>query len=284
MAQLRIEKIDLGDLSMKLTGKVALVTGSSQGIGQGIVLRLAEAGADVVINYRSHPEGAEETLAKVQAIGGRCHMAQCPNGQDSIKGHTIRADLGSVAEVRQLVAESIAHFGKLDILVNNAGIEKHAAFWDVTEADYDAVLNVNLKGVFFATQAFAQHLIETKRPGKIINISSVHEDLPFPNFAAYCVSKGGMKMLTRNLAVELGAFGITINNVAPGAIETPINTQLLNNPEKLGALLKNIPLGRLGQPQDVASLVAFLASADADYITGSTFFVDGGLLWNYQEQ
>jgi glucose 1-dehydrogenase len=258
---------------MKLAGKVALVTGSSQGIGQSIV-----------INYRSHPEGAEETLAKVQAIGGRCHMAQCSNGQDSLQGHTIRADLGNVAEVRQLIAESIEHFGKLDILVNNAGIEKHAAFWDVTEADYDAVLNVNLKGVFFATQAFVQHLIATKRTGKIINISSVHEDLPFPNFAAYCVSKGGMKMLTRNLAIELGSLGITINNVAPGAIETPINTKLLNDPEKLRALLKNIPLGRLGQPQDVASVVAFLASADADYITGSTFFVDGGLLWNYQEQ
>ena len=265
---------------MKLEGKVALVTGSSQGIGQSIVLQLAKAGADVVINYRSHPEGAEETLAKVQAIGGKCHMAQCPNAQ----GHTIQADLGSVTEVRQLLAESIARFGKLDILVNNAGIEKHAAFWEVTEADYDAVLNVNLKGVFFATQSFVQHLINTHRTGKIINISSVHEDLPFPNFAAYCVSKGGMKMLTRNLAVELGSFGITINNVAPGAIETPINTQLLNNSAKLGALLNTIPLGRLGQPQEVASLVEFLASADADYITGSTFFVDGGLLWNYQEQ
>jgi glucose 1-dehydrogenase len=279
---------------MKLAGKVALVTGSSQGIGQRIVLQLAEAGADVVINYRSHPEGAEETLAKVQAIQakrnsegtvGKCYIAQCPQDQDfTVQGHTIRADLGTVAEVRQLIEESIAHFGKLDILVNNAGIEKHAPFWEVTEADYDAVLNVNLKGVFFATQAFVQHLLETKRPGKIINISSVHEDLPFPNFAAYCVSKGGMKMLTRNLAVELGAFGITINNVAPGAIETPINTELLNNPEKLGTLLKNIPLGRLGQPQDVASLVAFLASSEANYITGSTFFVDGGLLWNYQEQ
>ncbi len=265
---------------MNLEGKVALVTGSSQGIGQSIVLKLAQAGADVVINYRSHPEGAEETLAKVQAIGGNCHMAKCLNAQ----GHTIQADLGSVTEVRQLIAESIDHFGKLDVLVNNAGIEKHAPFWDVTEADYDAVLNINLKGVFFATQAFVQHLIATKRPGKIVNISSVHEDLPFPNFAAYCVSKGGMKMLTRNLAVELGALGITINNVAPGAIETPINTKLLNDSAKLGALLNNIPLGRLGQPQDVASLVAFLASADADYITGSTVFVDGGLLWNYQEQ
>ncbi|MBW4523081.1 MAG: glucose 1-dehydrogenase [Scytolyngbya sp. HA4215-MV1] len=265
---------------MNLEGKVVLVTGSSQGIGQGIVLRLAQAGADVVINYRSHPEGAEETLEKVQAIGGRCHMAQCPSSQ----GFTVKADLGSIEEVRQLIAESIQHFGRLDVLVNNAGIEKHAPFWEVTEADYDAVLNVNLKGVFFATQAFVQHLIATQRSGKIINISSVHEELPFPNFTAYCVSKGGMRMFTRNLAVELGPLGITINNVAPGAIETPINTKLLNDPTKLNALLQNIPLNRLGQPADVASLVAFLASSNADYITGSTFVVDGGLLWNYHEQ
>lgn len=265
---------------MTLAGKVALVTGSSQGIGQGIVLALAEAGADVVINYRSNPDGAEDTLKKVTAIGGKCYLARCRPAH----GHIVQADLGSVAMVRDLIAESIGHFGKLDILVNNAGIEKHAPFWEVTEADYDAVLNVNLKGVFFATQTFVQHLLETKRPGKIINISSVHEDLPFPNFTAYCVSKGGLKMLTRNLAIELGRSGITINNVAPGAIETPINTKLLNDPEKLGALLNQIPLGRLGQPQDVAALVTFLASAAADYITGSTFFVDGGLLWNYQEQ
>jgi glucose 1-dehydrogenase len=263
---------------MKLAGKVALVTGSSQGIGQGIVLRLAEAGADVIINYRSHPEGANETLEKVRALGGKCHLAECPHA------HTIKADLGSVEMVRELVAESIEHFGKLDILVNNAGIEKHAPFWEVSEADYDAVMNVNLKGVFFATQSFVQHLIATNRPGKIINISSVHEELAFPNFTAYCASKGGMRMMARNLAVELGSLGITINNVAPGAIETPINTKLLNDAEKLNSLLNNIPLKRLGQPQDVASLVAFLASSDADYITGSTFVVDGGLLCNYQEQ
>ncbi|NJN85931.1 MAG: glucose 1-dehydrogenase [Leptolyngbyaceae cyanobacterium SL_7_1] len=266
---------------MNLNGKVALVTGSSQGIGQAVVLRLANAGAKVVINYRSHPEGAEDTLAKVEAIGGNCFMAQCPTAQ---QGYTVKADLGNVDEIRQLIAESIQHFGKLDILVNNAGIEKHAAFWEVTEADYDAVMNVNLKGVFFATQVFVQHLLTTQRSGKIINISSVHEELPFPNFTAYCASKGGMKMLTRNLAIELAPLGITINNVAPGAIETPINTKLLNNPEKLGALLNNIPLGRLGQPNDVAALVTFLASDDADYITGTTVFVDGGLLWNYQEQ
>ncbi|NEO87985.1 MAG: glucose 1-dehydrogenase [Spirulina sp. SIO3F2] len=258
---------------MKLDGKVALVTGSSQGIGQAIAIRLAAAGAKVIINYRSHPEGAEATVNKINTAAGSNNQA-----------YAIQADLGQVENVQRLVKESIEHFGQLDVLVNNAGIEKHAAFWDVTEKDFDAVLNVNLKGVFFATQAATQHWMATQRPGKVVNISSVHEDLPFPNFAAYCASKGGLKMLTRNLSVELAPHNITINNVAPGAIETPINTKLLNDPEKLGALLKNIPLGRLGQPGDVASLVEFLASDDAGYITGSTFFVDGGLTWNYQEQ
>jgi glucose 1-dehydrogenase len=255
---------------MKLAGKVALVTGSSGGIGQAIAIRLAEEGADIVIDYRSHPDGAAETKAKVEATGR--------------KGHVVQADLGNIADVRKLVDEGIQQFCKLDILVNNAGLEKNADFWDVTEADYDSVINVNLKGVFFATQAIVQHLKETNRPGKIVNISSVHEELPFPHFTSYCVSKGGVKMMMRNLAVELGPLGITINNVAPGAIETPINTKLLNNPEQLNAVLKNIPLGRLGKPEDVAALVSFLASPDADYITGSTFYVDGGLLWNYQEQ
>lgn len=260
---------------MKLEGKVALVTGSSQGIGQAIAIRLAQEGADVVINYRSHPEGAEETLARVKAAGGKCH---------TIDGITVRADTGTVTEVRRMIAESIDRLGKLDILVNNAGIERHADFWEATEADYDAVLNVNLKGVFFATQSFVQHLMATKRSGKVINISSVHEELPFPHFTSYCASKGGLRMMTRNLGVELAPYGITVNNVAPGAIETPINTKLLNDSEKLGALLQNIPMGRLGKSEDVAGMVAFLASADADYITGSTFVVDGGLLWNYHEQ
>ena len=267
---------------MRLAGKVALVTGSSQGIGQAIAIRLAKAGAKVVINYRSHPEGAEETVEMVNAAGGECHKAEgyC----DDDRGYSIGADLRIVDDVRRLIAESIDHFGQLDILVNNAGIEKNAPFWEVEEKAFDAVISVNLKGVFFATQSMVKHLMATKRSGKIINISSVHEELPFPNFAAYCASKGGLKMLTRNLGVELAPHGITINNVAPGAIETPINTKLLNDPEKLNALLTNIPLGRLGQPGDVASLVEFLASDDASYITGSTFVVDGGLTWNYQEQ
>jgi glucose 1-dehydrogenase len=255
---------------MKLDGKVALVTGGSKGIGQAIAIRVASEGARVAFNYRSHREGADETLEKIKSSGS--------------EGFTLQADLSSIAGVRGLVDGTIDRFGKLDILVNNAGIEKSADFWDVTEEDYDAVLNVNLKSVFFATQEFVKHLRSTKTPGKVINISSVHEELPFPHFAAYCASKGGLKMLMRDLAVELAPLGINVNNVAPGAIETPINANLANDPAKLGALLQNIPLGRMGKPNDVASLVAFLASAEADYITGATFYVDGGLLWNYREQ
>ncbi|MBW4442058.1 MAG: glucose 1-dehydrogenase [Plectolyngbya sp. WJT66-NPBG17] len=256
---------------MTLEGKVALVTGSSQGIGQVIAVYLAQAGADIVIDYRSHPDGAKETLAKVEAAGR--------------KGHIVQADLSSISDIRKLVSEGIQCFGRLDILVNDAGVDgKNADFWDITEVDYDTVLNINLKGTFFTTQAFVQQLIETKRTGKIINISSVHEEMAFPHFTSYCASKGGVKMMMRNLAVELGPLGITINNIAPGAIETPINTKLLNDPVKLNSLKQNIPLGRLGTPDDIAPMIVFLASSASDYITGATFYVDGGLIRNYHEQ
>ena len=251
---------------MKLLGKKALVTGSNQGIGQAIAIRLAVEGADIVVDYVTHPETAHSVLKL-----GR-------------KAVAIRGDLSNVADTQQMVHESVEALGGLDILVNNAGVETRAPFWEVTEANYDFVLNINLKGAFFATQAFARHRMEAKQPGKVINISSVHEDLPFPHFTSYCASKGGEKMMMRNLAIELAPFGITVNNIAPGAIETPINTKLLNDPEKLKALLENIPLARLGTTGDVAGVAAFLASADADYITGATIVVDGGLTWNYSEQ
>jgi glucose 1-dehydrogenase len=250
--------------------KVAIVTGSSQGIGQAIAVRLARDGLNIAIDYRTHADGAEETLRQVETAGAR--------------GVIVKADLSLVSEINHLVEQTLATFGRIDILVNNAGIEKRNDYWDVSESEYDAVMNVNLKAVFFVTQQVVRHLQAEKRPGKIINISSVHEELPFPHFASYCMSKGGLKMMTRNLAIELAPFGITVNSVAPGAIETPINKNLLNNPSQLKALLDKIPLKRLGQPRDVAEAVAFLASDKSDYITGTTIFVDGGLLWNYEEQ
>ena len=255
---------------MKLQGKVALVTGSGQGIGRGIAERLAKEGADIIVHDRADDARAEETAAAIRALGRRCCV--------------VAADIGTTANDRNIVTQGVAGLGQIDILVNNAGVERNAPFLEVTEADYDFVLDINLKGAFFTSQAFARHLVETKRPGKIINISSVHEELPFPHFTSYCASKGGMKMLMRNLAMELAPYNINVNNVAPGAIATPINTKLLNSPDLLKALLQNIPLNRLGTPDDVGGLVAFLASSDADYMTGSTLYVDGGLLWSYSEQ
>jgi glucose 1-dehydrogenase len=257
-------------MSLRLAGKTAAITGGDQGIGRAIAERLAADGADVALCYRSNQAGAEEVVAAISQLGRRSAAIQC--------------DIGKVADGQRFIASAVEQLGKVDILINNAGLERRADFWDVTEADYDAVLNVNLKGLFFLTQAFVRHRMAAKSGGKVINISSVHEELPFPHFASYCASKGGVKMLTRNLSIELAPLGITINSIAPGAIETPINKNLLNDPSKLNALLQNIPLRRLGRPADVASLASFLASDEASYITGTTLFVDGGLTWNYQEQ
>jgi glucose 1-dehydrogenase len=257
-------------MSGRLNGIRALVTGSSKGIGRGVALRLAQEGADVAVNYNSDARGGEEAVAEITALGRRAVA--------------LKGDVGHIADVRTLVAESAKALGGLDVLVNNAGIERHASFWEVTEADYDAVLDVNLKGVFFATQAFVQYCRGLGQPGRIVNISSVHEEVAFPNFAAYCAAKGGLRMLARTLAVELGPLGITINNIAPGAIETPINAKLLNDPVKLASLTAQIPLGRLGRPDDVSGLAVFLASPESAYVTGSTCVVDGGLSVFYQEQ
>jgi glucose 1-dehydrogenase len=254
----------------RLDGKVAAITGGSQGIGMAIAQRFAQEGADVSFCYISNQASAEEVAAGIRKLGH--------------KAAGFQYNVGIVAEGQKFIADSVAQLGKIDILVNNAGVERHADFWDVTEPDYDAVLNVNLKGLFFITQAFVKHRMQAKAGGKIINISSVHEELPFPHFTSYCASKGGVRMVTRNLSIELAPLGITVNNIAPGAIETPINSKLLSDPAKLNALLANIPLKRLGKPEDVASMAAFLASPESGYITGATFFVDGGLTWNYQEQ
>jgi glucose 1-dehydrogenase len=250
----------------RLDGRTAVITGSGSGIGQAIAERLAAEGADCVVDYVDHVEEAAQTLDKIKAAGGKAVLVQ--------------ADISVVADCNRLIEAAWTELGSCDILVNNAGIEKAANFTDVTEADYDAVLGVNLKGAFFLSQVFVRKLIAAKKSGRIINISSVHEDMVFPHFSTYCASKGAMRMLMRDLAVELGPAGITVNNIAPGAINTPINKSLLANKPKLDALLANIPLG----PGEVAGVVAFLASDDGAYVTGSTYFIDGGLIRNYHEQ
>jgi glucose 1-dehydrogenase len=257
-------------MSGRLAGKVAIVTGSGSGIGQAIAIRLASEGASIVVDYRNHIAQAQETKSRVESAGGKAILVQ--------------ADVSKLADTLNLVDQAWQQLGRCDILVNNAGIEKESPFWDVTEADYDTVLNVNLKGAFFLAQAFVRRLRTAKQPGRIINVSSVHEDMVFPNFSTYCVSKGGMRMLMRNLSVELGPLGITVNNIAPGAIATPINAKMMENKDQLNALLANIPLGRIGTPNDVAGLALFLASDDGAYVTGSTYFIDGGLIRNYHEQ
>ncbi|MGP0064254.1 MAG: SDR family NAD(P)-dependent oxidoreductase [Isosphaeraceae bacterium] len=254
---------------MRLNGKKALVTGGGRGIGRGIATHLAREGADVVIDYITNEDEAREAKAEIEEAGRR--------------GLILRADISRVDEARRPIDEAVQQMGSLAILVNNAGVEKQAGFVDVSERDFDLVLNVNLKGPFFLSQAFASYLIESKRPGKIINISSVHEEIPFPGYAPYSASKGGMRMLMRDLAVELSPHGITVNNIARGAIETDMNRSLLDDRPRLEKLLGQIPLGRMGKPADVGAIAAFLASSDADYVTGSTDFVDGGLTYHYQE-
>jgi glucose 1-dehydrogenase len=254
----------------RLTGKVAIVTGAGTGIGQEIAKRLGCEGAKVIVDYVGDPAGANDTRSAIEKAGG--------------EGAIVPADVTRSNDIRTLVDAAWEKFGSADILVSNAGVEHKSDFWDTQESEYDKVMAVSLRGLFFLTQMFVQRLRQAKKPGRIVNISSVHEDMAFPGFATYCCSKGGMRMLMRNLAVELGPLGITVNSVAPGAISTPINTALLQDKPKLDALLEKIPLGRLGTPEDVAGLVAFLASKDADYVTGATFFVDGGLIRSYHEQ
>jgi glucose 1-dehydrogenase len=254
----------------RFENKVALVTGSSQGIGAACAIRLAADGADIILNGRDFDERGEKLIKQITDMGRRAHF--------------VEADVSKTPNVIKLVTDAIDVFGQLDILVNNAGVEKNNDFWNVTEEEYDFVMDTNLKGVFFGTQAFVKYCKEKQREGVVINMSSVHEEIIFPHFAAYCASKGGLKMLTRNLATELAPLNIRINNVAPGAIATPINKKLLENPKQLAGVLDNIPMKKMGTPEDVAALVAFLASDDAKYVTGSTYFVDGGLTYHYEEQ
>jgi glucose 1-dehydrogenase len=252
------------EVRMSLEGKVAIVTGASSGIGQAVAIRLGREGANVCINFLSGPDRAEATRLEIAKLERRAIAVQ--------------ADVSVVADARRLIAETVAQLGRVDILVNNAGIEIKQPFLDVTEDAYDKVLTVNLKGAFFCAQAAAAQMVRQGSGGRIVNISSVHEDLPMPGNSPYCASKGGMRMLTRTICLELAQHGITVNDVGPGAIATPINTDTLKSPTALNALLEEIPQHRIGTPEEVAGLVAYLCSPEAAYVTGSTYFIDGGLM------
>ncbi len=253
-----------------LEGRVAIVTGAGSGIGQDIAIRLAKDGAKVVVDYIGSDEGAKQTLSAIEQAGGTAVI--------------VEADITVQGQLEALMNEAWSRYGSCDILINNAGMEKKADFWDVSEEDYDKVLAVNLRGPFFLTQAFVRRLRDAKKKGRVINISSVHEDMAFPGFSTYCISKGGMRMMMRDLCVELGPLGITINNVAPGAVKTPINAALLDDAKKVASLKENIPLGYMAEVGDISGLVAFLASDEAAYITGATYTIDGGLTRSYHEQ
>jgi len=249
---------------MSLKGKVAIVTGGNSGIGKAIVLGLARAGANIVIDYVVHPEATEALEQEVASLGDR-----------SIG---VDADVSRVEDLQKLVDAAVAKFGRLDIMVNNAGVETRTSVLDTTEAQYDRVLSVNLKSAFFGTQIAARQMLRQGGGGRIINVTSVHEDWPMPGNTAYCLAKGGMRMLTRTAGVELGPHGILVVGVGPGAVATPINRSTMQDPALMAKLDAAIPLGRMAKPEEIASVVVFLAGEGASYLTATTIFADGGIM------
>jgi glucose 1-dehydrogenase len=251
---------------MRLQGKTAVVTGAATGIGQAIAIAFAQAGAAVVVDYVGDASVSQDTASKIDATGG--------------KSLAVAADISRPDQVNALIHQTVAAFGKLDIFVNNAGIEKKFAFVDYPLEEWQKIMAVNLTGPFLCAQAAAKQMIAQGHGGRIINISSIHEDLPMPTNAPYCASKGGLRMLMRTIAVELAPHQITVNNIGPGAIYTPIDKDVESDEKLNSQILAEIPMGRWGKPEEVAQLAVYLASDDAAYVTGSTHFIDGGMLRN----
>jgi glucose 1-dehydrogenase len=249
---------------VSVKGKVAIVTGGNSGIGMAIVLELARQGASLVIDYVAHPEATEALEKQVAALG------------DQVIG--VDADVSKVADLQRLVDATVKRFGRLDVMVNNAGVETRTSVLDTTEAQYEKVLGINLRSAFFGTQFAAKQMVKQGGGGRIINISSIHEDWPMPGNIAYCLSKGGMRMLTRTAGVELAPHNILVVGVAPGAVATPINLVTMKDPALMQRLNAAIPIGRMAKPEEIGSVVAFLASDQSSYMTSTTLIVDGGMM------
>jgi glucose 1-dehydrogenase len=253
-----------------LKGKNVLVTGGTSGIGQAIAVRFAEHGANVAINYLRTPDEAAETEGQVHACVAKVR-------QEGVRDVLVGADVSNEEEVARMVADAVAQLGGVDVLVNNAGIQISRPSEELSSADFDRVLAVNLRGAFLCAREAVRHFLAAEKPGSIVNISSVHQVIPKPSYLGYSVSKGGMMNLTRTLALEFAGRGIRVNGVGPGATVTPINRAWVDDPVKAEMVTSHIPIPRAGEADEMAGVVAFLASDDAAYITGQTIFVDGGL-------
>jgi glucose 1-dehydrogenase len=254
------------DLHVDLSDRTAIITGAGTGIGSAIATRFAQSGANVVVDYHNDKDrdNAEQVFNTIRAGGGSVELVQ--------------ADVSAESDADRLVAAAVARFGGVDILINNAGIEASHPVVEMPLDVWQRIIGVNLTGSFLCARAAARRMIEQKRGGRIINISSVHEDLAMPNNSAYCASKGGIRMFTRTLALELAPHAITVNDIGPGAIATRINRGVRRDPDERSELLEEIPLKRIGDPDEVAALAAYLSSTAAGYVTGATFFIDGGLM------
>ena len=253
-----------------LTGQPALVTGANSGIGRAVALGLARAGADVVVNYVTHPETADEVVHEIEAMGR--------------KAIALKADVSKEDEVEAMFAAAVQHFGTLHIVVSNAGLQRDSAFVDMTMEQWSTVIGVNLTGQFLCTRAAARIYLKrgvvpsvSKAAGKIICMSSVHQVIPWAGHVNYASSKGGVMLLMQSIAQELAPHFVRVNSIGPGAIRTPINTEAWNTPEAYASLMTLVPYKRIGEPDDIAQAAVWLASDAADYVTGATLFVDGGM-------
>ncbi|KAA8750509.1 SDR family oxidoreductase [Priestia megaterium] len=246
-----------------LEGKVVVITGSSTGLGKAMAIRFATEKAKVVVNYRSKEEEANSVLEEIKKVGG--------------EAIAVKGDVTVESDVINLVQSAIKEFGKLDVMINNAGMENPVSSHEMSLSDWNKVIDTNLTGAFLGSREAIKYFVENDIKGTVINMSSVHEKIPWPLFVHYAASKGGMKLMTETLALEYAPKGIRVNNIGPGAINTPINAEKFANPEQRADVESMIPMGYIGEPEEIAAVAAWLASSEASYVTGITLFADGGM-------